>query len=150
MVALTRPTAIRNLIICGSGPSRTIDGAGKGIVWPRDVPPEKPIALLATAQSDDKEKIEESITVSFFPDTEPGRLAARKYFDRIYSRTASSAEDHGEPLHSLLSLRGTKEQRKAGMDWYKPNPHNSLRRLGELKMPVLILNGDDDVLIPTS
>ncbi|KAF2172279.1 hypothetical protein M409DRAFT_35653 [Zasmidium cellare ATCC 36951] len=150
MVALTRPEAIRKLIICGSGPSRPIDGAGKGIVWPRDVPPETPIALLATAQSDDKEKIEKSITVSFFPDTKPGHLAAREYFERIYSRNASSAEDHKEPLHSLLSPQGTKEQRKAGIDWYKPNPQNSFHRLGELKMPVLILNGDDDVLIPTS
>ncbi|KAK4508065.1 hypothetical protein PRZ48_001802 [Zasmidium cellare] len=150
MVALTRPEAIRKLVICGSGPSRPIEGAEKGIVWPRDVPPERPIALLSGAKPEDKEHIEESIAVSFFPETEPGRLAARKYFDRIYTRTTSSANDHEEALHSLLSPEKTREQRKAGADWAKPNPKNSFHRLGELKIPVLVLNGDDDVLIPTS
>lgn len=143
MVALTAPELIGKLVICGSGPSQPMENVN-GIVWPRDVRPERPFALLAGANPESRKEVEEGITVSFFPETDEGRHAARHYFDRISTRTAE------HPLHSLLSLEKSKEQRKAAADWYSPNPRNSFDRLGELKMPVLILNGDDDVLIPTS
>lgn len=121
-----------------------------GIVRPRDVRPERPFALLADAKPDDKAEVEEGIAVSFFPEIEKARLAARNYFARIYTRPAESVDDHEQQLHSFLSLDNSNEQRKAAAEWCKPNPKNSFHRLGELKMPVLILNGNDDVLIPMS
>lgn len=146
MAALNAPHLIRKPVICGSGPSAPASGM-PCIVWPRDVPPEKPIRLLATATS--RDEMEAAIAYSFFPDTEKGHEAAKQYFSRIYKRTQEST--HGEePIHSLLSLDKSLEQRKAYVDWSTPNSRNSFDRLDELKMPVLILNGDDDLLIPTS
>ena len=146
MVALTAPQLVRKLIICGSGPSQPASET-PGIVWPRDVPPTKPIQMLSTAVS--KQEMEVAIAYSFFPDTELGCEAAKQYFSRIYKRTSQSSSGD-EPIHSLLSIENTKQQRKAYEDWSTPNPRNSFHRLQELKMPVFILNGDDDLLIPTS
>ena len=146
MVALQAPKLVRKLIIAGSGPSQPATEI-LGIVWPRDVPPQKPIQMLASATT--KEDVEAAIAYSFSPDTETGREAAGQYFSRIYKRTSQSSGGE-EPIHSLLSLDKSREQREAYVDWSMPNPRNSFDRLGELPMPVLILNGDDDLLIPTS
>jgi pimeloyl-ACP methyl ester carboxylesterase len=145
MVALNAPLLIRKLIIAGSGPSQP-SSEQSGIVWPREMPPPKPIQMLATAVTHDE--MEAALAYSCFPDTEAGRAAARRYFDRRYQRTVETSGE--EPMFGLLSIEGAREQRKAAEDWSQPNPHNSFDRLGELKMPVLVLNGDDDLLIPTS
>lgn len=55
------------------------------------------------------------------------------------------------PIHSLLGPEGTKGQMVLLSTWLiKFDPRNSVARLGELKMLVLFINGDDDVLIATS
>ena len=146
MTALNAPDLVRKLIIAGSGPSQP-DSEVAGIVWPRDVPPQKPIQMLATAST--REEMEAAIAYSFFPDTQPGRQAAKEYFSRIYKRTSDTCGGE-EPMHSLLHPEGSKRQRMAHQDWSTPNPRNSFDRLGELKIPVLIINGNDDLLIPTS
>ncbi|KAF7191301.1 2-hydroxy-6-oxo-6-phenylhexa-2,4-dienoate hydrolase [Pseudocercospora fuligena] len=144
MVALTRPDLIRKLIIAGSGPSM-LSHQVPGIVWPRETAPEEPIKMLATARAESREEVEASITVSFFPPTNAGRLAAQQYFARIRSRAAPETA-----IFSLLDAEKSAEQRKAAQHWYNAaNTGNSFHRLGELSMPVLIINGDDDLLIPT-
>ena len=145
MVALNAPQLVRKLIIAGSGPSAPAPETA-GIVWPRDMPPTKPIQMLATAIT--HEEMEAALAYSCFPDTDAGRKAARQYLDRRYKRTVETSGE--EPIWKLLDLDGTGEQRRASVAWSTPNPRNSFNRLDELKMPVLVLNGDDDVLIPTS
>ena len=146
MVALNAPALVRKLIICGSGPSQPASQVD-GIVWPRDEPPQKPIKMLATATS--RVEMEAAIAYSFFSNTDAGRQAASEYFSRIYQRT-SETNGGEKPIHELLGLDKSAEQRTAYQDWSTPNPRNSFDRLGELKMPVLVLNGDNDLLIPTS
>ena len=146
MVALNAPNLVRKLIICGSGPSQPASEVA-GLVWPRDQPPEKAIRMLGSATS--RDEMEAGIAYSFFPDTEAGRRAAAEYFSRVYKRTAETTGGE-EPIHSLLSHEKSKQQREAFVDWSTPNPQNSFDRLGEMKMPVLVLNGNDDLLIPTS
>ncbi|KAK3660024.1 hypothetical protein LTR56_000950 [Elasticomyces elasticus] len=149
MVALTRPDLVRRLIIAGSGPSVPCKRSTEGIVWPRDEPPRYAITTLSTGNGTVRSEIEEGIRVSFFSDSKVGHEAAGAYFDRIYTRTPSTCG--GETvIHDLLDTERTAEQRKAYVDWSTPNPQNSFDRLGELNMPVLVLNGDDDLLIPTS
>ena len=147
MVALARPDLIRKLIIAGSGPS-VPDKNTEGIVWPRDEPPVHAITLLNHGTGLDKDRVEEGIRVSFFPDTEPGIAASQAYFSRIYQRTPETAGE--KVIHTFLDAENTARQRLAYNDWSAPNPVNSFDRLGELRMPVLIVNGDDDLLIPTS
>lgn len=46
--------------------------------------------------------------------------------------------------------KGGNNQVAAVMDYDVPRAGSSFDRLGELKMPVLVLNGDYDTLVPTS
>ncbi|KAK5128167.1 hypothetical protein LTR08_004093 [Meristemomyces frigidus] len=77
-----------------------------------------------------------------------GRKALATYFARIYQRTTQTSGGE-EPLHTILSIEGTANQSQSYQHWDTPNPDNSFGRLGELKMPVLITNGDDDLLYAT-
>ncbi|KAK0936878.1 hypothetical protein LTR29_011557 [Friedmanniomyces endolithicus] len=165
MAALTRPEVVRKLVLAGTGPSApssppTARSGGRGIVWPRDIPPRHAIAALSAGDGTVSSEIEAGITTSFFPDTSVGRAAARAYFARIYSRSRdiighpSDSEGGGDkeegPIHTFLPPSPSARQRAAYADWSTPHPYNSFDRLGELSMPVLVLNGDDDLLIPTS
>lgn len=53
-------------------------------------------------------------------------------------------------MHQLLTNEGAARQLKCYAHWSTHNPGDSFDRLGELKMPVLVINGDDDLLIPTN
>jgi pimeloyl-ACP methyl ester carboxylesterase len=144
-VALTAPDLIRKLIIAGSatsGPSPTSDV--KGIVWPRESPPPEPIVALATAVT--PEEVEKSLAFSFFYDDTAGRAHNHKYWERIHERNVP-----GEPnIHSFVDVETSKRQLASWVDYATPNPMYAFDRLGELRMPVLVVNGDKDVLVPTS
>lgn len=146
MVALTAPQLVRKLILAGTSASEPSSSSStSGIVWPRQVPPREPIKLLATAVT--PAEIESALAYSFFYADNQGRAAAKAYWNRVFERAVA-----GEPrmLHFVDRNTGAKRQSAAHMDWTKPNPRNSFERLGELTMPVLVCNGDNDVLIPTS
>jgi pimeloyl-ACP methyl ester carboxylesterase len=145
MVALTAPTLVRKLILGGTAAS--IPGAKSdvsGIIWPREEPTPEEITMLATKT--DPADTEEALTFSFFPHTEFGRAAAKAYWKRVLERNVLE-----EPLITqLLNESGTKNQSASYAEWIIPNPRNSYDRLGELQMPVLVLNGDNDLLVKTS
>ncbi|KAK5690326.1 hypothetical protein LTR17_025973 [Elasticomyces elasticus] len=146
-IALTRPSLVHKLIIGGSGSSEPGEQPVAGVVWPRDVPPEKPITWLATSTG--VEDFKGSLEYSFFPETDAGRKAAAAYFKRIEQRNAQT--NGGEELMlEPLGEEGTKAQSASWADYCVPNPNNAFDRLGELKMPVLIQNGDDDQLVSSS
>ena len=142
MVALTRPELIHKLIIGGSASSEP-SSVPQGIVWPREVPTPEEITALASAPND-VAAFKESLIFSFFPHTEPGRKAGEAYFQRLYQRDAE------EMILTPLGGEGTNAQLASWGDFCKPNPKNAFDRLGELEMPVLVLNGDNDLLVPTS
>jgi pimeloyl-ACP methyl ester carboxylesterase len=148
MVALTAPKLVRRLIIGGSSTSVPDDAVTfvPSIVWPRENPPTEPLRVLATAVS--QEEVEYSLAYSFFPDDTIGRSAAAKaYWKRVQERNVA-----GEPrmLEFIDKDVGAKRQLDAYGEWSKHNPRNAWDRLAELKMPVLVANGDNDVLIPSS
>ena len=132
MFALNAPHGmVRKLILAGTRASqsnRTVAGRPG------------PFAALFKAQTD--KESETALTYSFYPETEEGRANAKVYWTRI-------TESNNGVAPSFLGLEGAKIQAGAFVDWSTPNPNNSVERLGELKMPVFVSNGDDDVLIPT-
>jgi pimeloyl-ACP methyl ester carboxylesterase len=142
MAALTAPHLIRKLILSGTGSSMPSADHVSGVIWPRENPPPEAIKFLAESQGDDGPR---SIAFSFFYDDEQGRGAFEEYWQRLQERKV-------EPLIlTLLDAAGpAKRQMNAAFDSFKRNPHAAFDRLGELKMPVLVANGDNDVLIPTS
>lgn len=132
MFALNAPHGmVRKLILAGTRASqsdRTVAG------------PPGPFAALFKAQTD--EESEAALACSFYPETEEGRAHAKAYWTRI------TLANNGV-IPSFLGREDAKIQAAAFVDWSTPNPNNSVERLGELKMPVFVFNGDDDVLIPT-
>jgi pimeloyl-ACP methyl ester carboxylesterase len=145
-IALTKPGLVRKLIIAGSAASAPGSNSDvSGIVWPREVPTPEEFTMLATKI--DPADTEEAMAFSFFPHTDFGRDAAKAYWKRVLERSVPE-----EPVMTqLLNEEATKNQTASYLgDWITPNPRNSYDRLGELEMPVLVLNGGNDLLVPTS
>ena len=143
MVALTEPALVRKLVLAGTSASEPLrEERGEGIVWPREVPPSGPITELAGAET--RGENEEGVTRAFFFEDEVGREAARGYWGRVGERIAEDG------MEVFVEREVAKRQLAAWAEWSRPNPRNSWERLSELKGKVLVLNGEDDVLIPTS
>lgn len=86
------------------------------------------------------------MAVSFFDDTEAGKSASHKYWLRVLERNVEN-----EPtVTKMLGVEGTQRQFEAFVHWTIPNPRNAYDRLTELTMPVLVMNGDNDALVPSS
>lgn len=147
MAALTAPGLVRKLILAGttaSAPSTLSNTSG--MVWPREQASTQPYRALATAESGDE--IEQSLAFSFFPASEAGIKAAKMYWNRINSQPMADGESVN--LTFVDKRTGSKRQAEASRDWYISDPRKSFDRLAELKTPVLVMNGDNDLLIPTS
>ena len=145
-VALTRPDQVRRLILAGttaSIPQSDYDRL-ESVVKPRDQYPPEPIKALAEAETLEEGK--KALEYSFFYETEHGRAAFAKYWSRVNERNVE-----GEDLIlKLNNIPASKRQVQAAEHSQTPNPDGSFDRLGELKMPVLVANGDFDVLWPSS
>jgi pimeloyl-ACP methyl ester carboxylesterase len=143
MVALTAPQLVRKLILSGTSASTPSAEHIAGVVWPREQAPPGPIKALSEAVT--LEEGREALAYSFFYTDDVGRSAFEKYWARLQQRTAESLMSH------LLDRDGgAKRQFAAAVHSFKSSPSDTFDRLGELKMPVLVANGDNDVLIPSS
>jgi pimeloyl-ACP methyl ester carboxylesterase len=124
-LALKAPGLVRKLILAGTGPAggQGIDRVG-ALSWPLML---KGLLTLRDPK-----------TYLFFTATNKGRQAARAFLTRLKERT--SARDKGPTLRAFLrQLRAIKAWgRQAAQD------------LGRLSMPVLIVNGDHDIMVPTA
>ena len=143
MVALKAPQLIRRLILAGTSSSMTPAEQIPGVVWPRDQALPQYLKALSTAATEDEGK--EAIFYSFFYDDAVGRAAVEAYWKRLSERAT-------EPVNLMLLDRdgGSKNQLQSSMAYRTPNPDQPFSRLKELQMPVLIMNGDNDLLIPSS
>lgn len=143
MVALAKPDRIRRLIIIGADPSAP---APEDTKWPRTDPPKGPIHKLMAANTDDEWR--QAYNEGFFWLDEQGQASGDAYWERVTnSEFNERSVDSRIPV--ILGMDRTSRQIEAIMDWFTPNKANSYYRLKELKMPVLVMTGDDDVLIPT-
>ena len=144
MVALTIPSVIRKLILAGTTASAPSFPPSTDLVWPREQAPKGPYSVLSEAAS--LEEVKNAFAQAWFYTDLVGDGAANTYWNRLSQRKVI-----GEPLNlEFLNREGTERQRAAMTHWNKPDEHNSFFRLNELGMPVLVLNGDNDVLIPSS
>ena len=144
MVALTIPHVIRKLILAGTTASVPNIPHPAGILWPREVALKEPYSVLAKAVS--LEEVKNAFAQAWFYTDPVGEAATNAYWNRLSQRKVVE-----EPLNlGFLDEEGTRRQRAAMTHWNTPSEHNSFDRLKELGMPVLVLNGDNDVLIPSS
>lgn len=123
-VALQAPCLVRRLILTGTGPA---GGEGIGQVgrvsWPL-------ILKGMLTRRDPKYYL-------FFTSSSTGRQAAQDFLDRLNDRTTNRDK---EP-----TLRAFFRQLRAIRAWGRQAPQD----LRNLKIPVLIANGDNDIMVPT-
>ena len=123
-IALKTSGLVRRLILTGTGPAGGQGIASVGSVsWPLII---KGLLTL----SDPK-------TYLFFTGTRNGRQAANAFLHRLKERK----KDRDKGPTPIAFLR----QLKAISAWGRQAPQH----LEELKIPVLIVNGDTDIMVPT-
>jgi pimeloyl-ACP methyl ester carboxylesterase len=124
-ITLKAPGLVRKLILTGTGPA-----GGKGIEkvgavsWPLMI---KSLLMLRDPKF-----------YLFFTSTANGRRAAKAFLNRLKERKAG--RDKGPTPRAFL------RQLKAIKAWGQQAPQD----LGSINIPVLIANGDDDIMVPTA
>lgn len=124
-IALKAPGLVRKLILTGTGPA---GGAGiervGAISWP--------LILKGMLTLRDPK------TYLFFTSTANGRRAAKDFLVRLKERQLDRDEEP-TPRAFLRQLRAIKA-------WGRQAPQD----LGRIRIPVLVANGDNDIMVPTS
>ncbi|WP_049399689.1 MULTISPECIES: alpha/beta fold hydrolase [Stenotrophomonas] len=123
-IVLKAPDLVRRLILTGTGPAggQGIDQVG-AISWPLMI---KGLLTLRDPK-----------TYLFFTATANGRQAARAFLQRLKERKTN--RDKGPTAGAFL------RQLKAIKAWGLQPPQD----LGSISIPVLIANGDNDIMVPT-
>lgn len=124
VIAQTKPDLVRKIIIAGSGPA-----GGEGISNMGSVLQDA-VAKAAASGKHPKHFL-------FFSQTANGQAAANAFLARLNERTAD--RDAG------ISNESIGAQLTAIHAWGQGNPSE----LSEIHHPVLVANGDDDVMAPT-
>ena len=144
-VALTRPNLVRRLILAGTTASAPLDYEKvKGLVSPREDADLAPTMKLMQAESVEEGKA--GLKSGLFYDDEAGRAAFDAYWARVEERKVAGEELILKPLNAEQAGR----QMAATIAHATPSEVGSFDRLHELKMPVLVANGDDDIIIASS
>lgn len=123
-IALKAPGVVRRLILTGTGPAggSGIDKVGS-VSWPLIL---KGLLTLRDPKF-----------YLFFTSTPNGRRAASQYLQRLKARKKN--RDKGPTPSAFL------RQLKAITAWGKQAPQD----LGRLRTPTLIVNGDNDIMVPS-
>ena len=125
VIAATEPQLVRKLIIAGTGPA-----GGEGIKNVTRIAHLDTIRALLTLQ-DPKQFL-------FFTRTPNGRRAGKQFLGRLKERTRNRDK--------AISLRSYGAQLKAIHRWGLAKPAD----LSVITQPVLVANGDNDRMVPTS
>ena len=126
-VAIQRPDLVRRLVLVGAGPR---GGVGIG-----QTPPET--AALFTVKLPRQEDM--WLPILFAP-TETSQKLGREYVDRIVARKDRDASPFGTQVYAG---QGT------AIHTYGATKDPAYAILKNIKVPVLVVNGTDDIIIPT-
>jgi pimeloyl-ACP methyl ester carboxylesterase len=124
-ITLKAPDLVRKLVLAGTGPAggKGIDKVGP-VSWPLII---KGLLTLRDAKF-----------YLFFTSTANGRRAAKAFLERLKERKAD--RDKGPTPSAFL------RQLKAITAWGRQAPQD----LGSIRIPALIANGDNDIMVPTA
>lgn len=124
-VVLKAPSLVRKLILTGTGPAGGEGIARVGAIsWPLIIK-----GLLT---------FRDPKTYLFFTDTPNGRASGRDFLARLSER--KTGRDKGPSPRAFL------RQLAAIQAWGRQTPQD----LGRIKIPVLVANGDKDIMVPTA
>ncbi|QDN75838.1 alpha/beta hydrolase [Streptomyces sp. S1A1-7] len=125
-LTLIRPQLVRQLVLAGTGPRSGVLMHG----WINDV---QALANVADNHPED-------LLSLFFEVSPTSQQKGREFLERRASRT----EDRDKPA----GLQARDAQMDAITEWGIPDP-SQLDRLAGITQPVLVANGDNDIMIPT-
>jgi pimeloyl-ACP methyl ester carboxylesterase len=125
VIALEHPDLVRRAILAGTGPM-----GGGGI--------EKVTKIAVTAYVKAALTLRDPRHFLFFPRTSQGKRAATDYMARLKERT----EDRDKRFSPTAMRAQLKAIRAAGLQ----APHD----LGRIRQPVLVANGDNDVMVASA
>jgi pimeloyl-ACP methyl ester carboxylesterase len=125
-VTLARPDLVRRLVLVGTGP-RGGEGIGALPAW---------VAELFTRKYEQQEDM--WLPILFAP-TQSSQAAGRAYVDRILTRADRDTPVSGQSI----AAQGT------ALAAYGAAKDPSYAHLKGLGLPVLVVNGTDDIVIPT-
>jgi pimeloyl-ACP methyl ester carboxylesterase len=125
-IALSQPELVRKIVLAGTGPK----GAPGMERWSQDV--EDAVVADETGPA--------GVLYVFYAPTETSQAAGQESLGRIYGWAEGRDE---QP-----SLETKNAQYEAVLNW-GVRDWDAVTRLAELQHPVLILQGDDDIMIPT-
>ncbi|NUL18509.1 alpha/beta hydrolase [Agrobacterium tumefaciens] len=124
-IVLKAPDLVRKLILTGTGPAGGTGIARVGAVsWPLIIK-----GMLT---------LQDPKTYLFFTSSTNGRRAAKDFLARLKERQIDRDEEP-TPRAFLRQLSAIKT-------WGRQTPQD----LGRIHIPVLVANGDDDIMVPTS
>jgi pimeloyl-ACP methyl ester carboxylesterase len=124
-IALVRPTLVRRLVLAATGPK-----GGPGMHgWRQDI-----------ADATRGESRPENLLYAFFAHTETSQAKGREFLGRFLER------QEGRDAPTSDAVRDA--QYDAIVDWGIPD-HAALQRLTGIECPTLVIQGDDDLMIPT-
>ncbi|MER6125988.1 alpha/beta hydrolase [Streptomyces sp. NPDC001795] len=123
---LTRPDLVRHLVLVGTGA-----GGGEGAVAPTS----DNLPYMAAPQAST-----EGFQALFFTPDEVGRKASQTYWDNIHNTRRLPESD--------VQLEAAKVQLGA-IAAYAGGDDATLPELEQIKQPVLVVNGNDDTMVPT-
>jgi pimeloyl-ACP methyl ester carboxylesterase len=124
-IALVRPTLVRRLVLAATGPK----GAPGMHGWRDDI--------AAAARGESKP---ENLLYIMFAHTETSQAKGMEFLGRFMQRQ----EDRDAPTSDLAR----DAQYDAIVEWGIPD-HAALQRLTGIASPTLVIQGDDDLMIPT-
>jgi len=125
-VTLARPELVRRLVLAGTGP-RGGEGVGALPAW---------VAELFTRKYHPQEDM--WLPILFAP-TESSQAARRAYIERIVARPDRDAPVSDQSIAA----------QRAALAAYGAAKDPSYAHLKGLELPVLVVNGSDDIVIPT-
>lgn len=132
LVTLNAPSLVRRLILAGTGPS-----AGEGVEGG------DPSAMQRLAQAVSDLESHDAFLATFYSLSEKKQRLGDKWWHRM-----NNARVDRSPY---LGPEGTQAQIGAVLRWANREfaQEGSYDRLHEIKIPVLVANGDNDILIPS-
>jgi pimeloyl-ACP methyl ester carboxylesterase len=124
-IALVRPTLVRRLVLAATGPKGAPDMHG----WRDDI--------AAAARGESKP---ENLLYIMFAHSEASQAKGMEFLGRFMQR------QEGRDAPTSDALRDA--QYDAIVEWGIPD-HAALQRLTGIESPTLVIQGDDDLMIPT-
>jgi pimeloyl-ACP methyl ester carboxylesterase len=126
-VALQAPHLVRRIILAGTGPQ-----GGEGM---EKYSPEVDEILTRRAATPEERQL-----ALFFAPTDSSQAAGRAWLERVASRKQDREPPSSEAVASA--------QLQAIQDWGKATKDRA-GHLQKIKQPVLVMNGKDDIMVPT-